>query len=666
MGKSKKNFHFILIGFVIGFIALAVLIVYLLSNPKSSTLSFEIEPQIIEAGIHESLEIFITNISKENDEELTYSEIGNIMNYDTPGEYEVTIRLEDESGNFVEETVTITVEDTTGPTFTITDQEIEIGHIDINWIEYITDVSDNSNEVIIKTEVIDNVDYNTVGIYTVTVKAEDGSLNETTKTFNVEVVETSVDDPDIPIDEPMFNPFANPDYDVSVLSEGWNFTDVHPLDFMTFVTYDYDTYITNSVILDNDNNMYLSEEYKYIPSLHGMYLVENMDINNKLYGMVDPNFDFIVEVIYDAVQPFINGYSNISLDGLNATIDLEGNIIHDWQPNLIFPSIEKDIWLIVEDFENNSSIVDLISYFIDIDGNKISEDFTLMSVNSSISPDNIYVMGYSYHQFERPFTLNSITVKVDGFYGVYDFSSQKIIDTNNWTLVYHEEEDIYYRRYYETPGEVSTTKTEFVDSDGEFLFDFSVFSIFDPRSEFYNGLLSIANPNLNNLLINTSGEIIYETPDITNLYDDVYITYNEIYDMALKNIDGEMISADYYDDITWYYNSPFIVTHFDGTKQFMDYTGELLFSAYTTLLPYDGDYAIYSVGGVYSVIDRNGVITHVVGTTNPVDILDDYALTRRNLLDNEGEPLYDMVTYINPDGFTYRMLFGNLYVYLIH
>jgi hypothetical protein len=655
-----------LIGFVILFVAVGALIVFLLSNSEETTLTFEIEPQTIEAGIYDSLEIFITNITNENGEELSYSETGNIMDFDTPGEYVVTIRLDDESGNFFEETVTIIVEDTTPPTFdTITEQTIDLGTADIDWSTYILNEADNIGEIITKTEVSDNVDYNTAGTYTVTVKAEDESLNETTQTFNV-VVEALVDDPDIPIDEPMFNPFAIPDYDISVLSEGWNFTDINPLDLMTFATYDYDTYITNSVILDNDNNMYMSEEFKYIPSLHGMYLVENMDINNKLYGMVDPNFEIIVEVMYDAVQPFINGYTNISLDGLNATIDLEGNIIHDWQPNLIFPAIEKDIWLIVEDYDPYGGITELISYFIDIDGNKISEDFILQNVNSSISPDNIYGMGYSYHQFERPFTLNSITVKVDGFYGVYDFSGQKIIDTNNWTLVYHEEEDIYYRRYYETPGQVSTTKTEFVDSDGEFLFDFSVFSIFDPRSEFHNGLLSIANPNTNNLLINTSGEIIHESPDITNLYNDVYITYNATYDMALKNLDGEMLSDDYYDDITWHYNSPFIVTHFDGTMQFMDYTGELLYDAYSTLLPYDGDYAIYSIGGIYSVIDRNGVITHIVGTTNPVDVLDDFTLTRRNLLDNDGEPLYDMVTYINTDSFSYRMLFGHLYVYLIH
>lgn len=743
MKKIKENFHVILIGFVILVIAVVALIVYLLSNPKETTLTFEIEPQTIEAGIYNTLETFILNIEKENDDELTYSEIGSIMNFDTPGEYVVTLRLDDESGNFSEETITITVEDTIGPTFTVTDQEIEIGHSDVNWIEYITDVSDNSNGVIIKAELVDNVDYNSLGIYTVTVKVSDGSLNDTTQTFNVEVVgdltpptfdiiteqtievgtvnidwstyitneadnqggiitktevldnvdyntvgiytvtvkavdeslnettqtfnvvvEASVDDPDIPIDEPMFNPFANPDYDVSSLSEGWDFTDINPLDLMTFQAYDYGTYITSSIILDNSNNIYISDEYRYIPSLHGMYLVQNMDINNKLYGMVDPNFEIIVEVMYDAVQPFVNGYTNISLDGLNATIDLEGNIIHDWQPNLIFPAIEKDIWLIVEDFDAYSGIDDLISYFIDIDGNKISEDFILKFVNSSISPDNIYDMGYSYHQFERPFTMNSITVEVDGFYGVYDFSGQIIIETNNWNIVYHEEEDIYYRRYYETPGEISTNKMEFVDSDGVFLFDYSPFTYYDPRSEFFDGLLSIQLNNTNNLLINTSGEIIYESLDITTLYNNVYIEYNVSYDMALKNIDGEMLSLDYYDKIEWHYNSPFIVTHFDGTMQFMDYTGELLYSAYSTLLPYDGNYAIYSIAGNYYAIDRDGVTTHITGTNRPVDIFDDYALNSRNLLDNAGEPQYDMLTGVYSDYTTYGLLFGNFYVYL--
>ena len=734
MKKSKNNYYIILIFFVVSFLALGG---YLLFKPNAKVPTFEIETQIIEAGTYDSLEIFITNIAEENDDELTYSEPGNLMDFDTPGEYEVTIRLEDESGNFSEETVTITVKDTTGPSFTIADQEIEIGQSDIDWSTYIASETDNSDGVLTKAEIVDNVDYDLLGIYTVTVKLTDESLNETMKVFNVEVVEDitpptfdTIDEQAIetgtanidwgtyitnavdnrgglvtkievednvdyntvgvytvivkavdeslnettqtfnvvvedPIVEPMFNPFANPDYDISTLSDGWNFIDINPLDLMTFLTYDLDTRVSSSRILDNSNNMYSSDQYRYIPSLHGMYLVKNMDINNNLYGMADPNFEIIVPIMYDAVQPFVNGYTNISLDGLSATIDLEGNIIHDWQPNLIFPAIEKDIWLIVEDFVHNQPIGELISYFIDIDGNKISEDFILQFVNSSISPTNIYEMGFDYNQFERPFTMNSITVKVDGFVGVYDFSGQKIIDTINWNVVYHEEEDIYYRRYYEIPGDIYSNKMEFVDSNGDFLFDFSPFSYQDPRGEFYDGLLSIPINNTNSLLINTSGEIIYESPDITILYNDVYIAYNDAYDMALKNVDGEMLSDDYYDRITWYYNSPFIVTHFDGTLQFMDSTGELLYDAYTYLSPYDGNYAIYSIDGFTYVMDRNGITTHTIGASGPIDILDDVALLRRNLFNNDGEPLYELVHEAYADYMTYGLLFGDFSVYLM-
>jgi len=285
-------------------------------------------------------------------------------------------------------------------------------------------------------------------------------------------------------------------------------------------------------------------------------------------------------------------------------------------------------------------------------------------VNSSISEDNIYDMGYRYNEFERPLTLNSITVKIGAFLGVYNFSGQKIIDTNNWNVVYHEDEDIYYRMYYEIPGEVWSRKMEFVDNNGDFIFDFILFSIFNPTKEFHDGLLSIPINNANSLLINTSGEIVYESSDITTLYNDVYITYNDSYDMALKNVSGEMISLDYYDKITWHYNSPFIVTHFDGTMQFMDYTGQLLYGAYTDLLPYDGNYAMYRIGSIYYAIDRSGITTHTIGATSPRDILDNVVLTRRALLNNAGEPIYDIINDSYSDYITYNLLFGDLSFYL--
>ena len=73
----------------------------------------------------------------------------------------------------------------------ILDQVIEIGGMDVDWTSLIVNESDNSNDILTKLEVEDNVDYNTLGTYTVTISLTDGSSNETQQTFNVTVEASS-------------------------------------------------------------------------------------------------------------------------------------------------------------------------------------------------------------------------------------------------------------------------------------------------------------------------------------------------------------------------------------------------------------------------------------------------------------------------------------------
>ena len=154
--------------------------------------TFTITDQTIEAGAYTSLKPLITNIVENSDDELVCNEQGLIMDYDTLGVYTVTVRLSDQSGNYSEEVVTITVEDNTAPTFTTSNQTIESGaYINIDWTTYITNVSDNSDGVLTSSEIEDNVDYNTPGIYIINVKVVDESLNEISHTFNVTVEDTT-------------------------------------------------------------------------------------------------------------------------------------------------------------------------------------------------------------------------------------------------------------------------------------------------------------------------------------------------------------------------------------------------------------------------------------------------------------------------------------------
>ena len=122
---------------------------------------------------------------------LTTIEAIDNVDYDTPGIYTVTVKLVDESLNETSQIFNVTVVDTTAPTFdTIEDQVIEKGLSNIDWTTVIINETDNSDGVLTKIEVEDNVDHNTLGTYTVTVKLVDESLNEISQTFNVTVQDT--------------------------------------------------------------------------------------------------------------------------------------------------------------------------------------------------------------------------------------------------------------------------------------------------------------------------------------------------------------------------------------------------------------------------------------------------------------------------------------------
>ncbi|QVK16776.1 DUF5011 domain-containing protein [Mycoplasmatota bacterium] len=217
-----------------------------------------IEDQTIEAGVSDIDWItFITNASDNSDGTLTKVEVTDNVDYDTLGIYTVTVKVIDESLNETSQTFSVTVEDTTAPTFDIiADQTIEAGVSDIDWTTLITNESDNSDGILTKVEVIDNVDYDTLGTYTVTVKVVDESNNETSKTFNVTVEDTTA---------PTFNPIADQIIEADVLDIDWATYITNESDnsdgFLTKVeeidNLDYDTpgtYTVTVKVVDESNN----------------------------------------------------------------------------------------------------------------------------------------------------------------------------------------------------------------------------------------------------------------------------------------------------------------------------------------------------------------------------------------------------------------------------
>ena len=114
---------------------------------------------------------------------------GDNVNVNTVGVYTVTYDVTDTEGNVATQvTRTVNVVDTTAPTAdTINDQVTEAG-TDIDWTTLISNASDNYSQVsdLVITET-DNVDYTTLGTYSVTVTIKDENGNALEITFNVDV-----------------------------------------------------------------------------------------------------------------------------------------------------------------------------------------------------------------------------------------------------------------------------------------------------------------------------------------------------------------------------------------------------------------------------------------------------------------------------------------------
>jgi hypothetical protein len=120
-----------------------------------------------------------------------------IDNSNVGSDYTITYDAQDLNGNNATTVIlTIQIRDISAPTFdTIADATIEAGTANIDWTTRMMNVVDTyddaTNTLVVLTEVVDNVNYNVVGTYTVTVKATDSSSNETSQTFNVTVEDTT-------------------------------------------------------------------------------------------------------------------------------------------------------------------------------------------------------------------------------------------------------------------------------------------------------------------------------------------------------------------------------------------------------------------------------------------------------------------------------------------
>ena len=281
-----------------------------------------ITDQTVEAGIADiDFTTLILNAADNSGSALQKVEVEDNVLYDTLGTYTVTVKLVDAFGNELSQTFNVTVEDTTGPTFdVIADQTIIIGGTDTDWTTFITNATDNVTGILTNVEVEDNVLYDTIGTYTVIVKVTDVIGNETTQTFNVEVV--SQPNPNLSVvgNETTFNIGSTaPDFTTyitandevdGVITITSGMVDVTNVDMNTLGTFDVvytvtdaDSYSTTVTITFTIQNVW-GDSYDTLLVTNGLFTGDHTgatitSTNNGGYGSME-------QVFYTGTTPLVD------------------------------------------------------------------------------------------------------------------------------------------------------------------------------------------------------------------------------------------------------------------------------------------------------------------------------------------------------------------------
>jgi alpha-tubulin suppressor-like RCC1 family protein len=132
----------------------------------------------------------VVNLTDNSSGELILEEYDRV-DYTKNGIYIVTIIARDGSNNYKSLDFTVEVKDTLPPTFDFIEEQLfEAGSFyELDWTDLILNCTDNSQGVIYLEEVVDNVDFFTVGVYEVIVKARDESGNFSSQSFYVNIVD---------------------------------------------------------------------------------------------------------------------------------------------------------------------------------------------------------------------------------------------------------------------------------------------------------------------------------------------------------------------------------------------------------------------------------------------------------------------------------------------
>ena len=328
----------------------------------------------------------------------TYQEVLDFVNYQASGVYLVKVKVIDESGNFTEKTMDITVVDTTAPDFIINSQTIEAGLEDIDWTLFIEAAWDNANGDLIFTETLDEVDYNTPGVYQVEVTVTDQDGNLTTKGIDVIVIDTT---------PPVYN------ITIEAGLDNIDWTDL----------------ITD--ISDNSDGLLLAYEVEdnIIYNLPGIYLV----IVSVIDESDNETFTNINVTVRDTVAPVV--YLNPSLDtikqgsgylenGVSVTDVTDYEVVIQGEVNSEIPGVYELVYQVID----TSGNVTLVKRYVTVYPETPVISFILGNALTTVKLgdeylDGICTVNINGSEYSCEVKSNNVDTNVAGIYTVtYSYS----------------------------------------------------------------------------------------------------------------------------------------------------------------------------------------------------------------------------------------------------
>jgi hypothetical protein len=300
----------------------------------------------------------------------------------------------------------VIVADTQAPTFDpIGAQTVQAGVTDIDWTTYITNIQDNADNGTSVIEVSDNIDYNTPGTYSVTVKLVDDAGNETEETFNVTITDTTA-----------------PTFEISNQTiEAGSLTSM-------------ESFISNIVENSDSTLTYSEPNTKVDYNTAGTY-----DVEIRLTDGSGNYTDVSIQVIVADTQA--PTFDPIEDQFIQAGTDI------DWTTLIINPSDNSDGILTLVEVIDNVQYTKLGTYsvtvkVVDTSGNETSQTFSV-TVLDTTPPVFVNVPSQSISiEYSSDFDLNSIGLQaIDNLQG--DLSAYIITNVTVTELGLGEHEVIY-------------------------------------------------------------------------------------------------------------------------------------------------------------------------------------------------------------------------------